>query len=369
VFRRAEDGGVKAGIGLSAGVTLAALLLAGGIVLWIGEVNDRLRETYISERRADLGVALHAEKARLTQSVEGLRQDTAFLALTPPVAGMVRASTNKGIDPRDRDTYAAWETRLQETFAAFLRLHPDYLQMSFIDAAGEGRELVRVDNRGGRIDVTPHEALQPRGGEDYFKAGLMLTAGRVHLSRFSLFREEGKSAEPGRPALLAVTPVFDANGRVFGMVAISKDVGALLSSPSAGLPPGMLGYVADQEGRYLSHPDAVRAFTSGDQGSIARDFPSLEPMFDTGAQSYLPLRGMVGRDGEAYLAAERIFFDASDPARFLVLVYHIPAAVAARQAAHFPRLPVAAALLLMFVAGGFASLMLRRAFFRTGQQE
>ncbi len=360
---------MKVGIGLSAGVTLVALLLAGGIVLWIGEANERLRETYVGERRADLGAALEAEKARLIQAVEALRQDAAFFALTPSVAGMVRASTNKGIDPRDRDTYATWETRLQETFAAFLRLHPDYLQMSFIDAAGEGRELVRVDNRGGRIDVMPHEALQPRGGEDYFRAGLMLTAGRVHLSRFSLFREEGKSAEPGRPVLLAVTPVFDANGRVFGMVAISKDVGALLSSPSSGLPPGMLGYLADQEGRYLFHPDRARAFASGDQGSIAKDFPSLEPMFDTGAKSYLPLHGIAEGDGEAYLAAERIFFDASDPARFLLLVYHIPAVVAAGQAAHFPRLPVVAALLLMFVAGGFASQTLRRAFFRAGQRE
>ncbi|HLY97378.1 MAG TPA: PAS domain S-box protein, partial [Sideroxyarcus sp.] len=352
-------------VGLSATITIAALLLlVAGTLLWIDKENERLHETYLSERRGDLGAALHIEKVRLSQAVETLRQDTVFLALTPPVSGMVRASANKGIDPRDKDSYATWEGRLQEIFAAFLRVHPDYLQVRFIAAADDGRELVRVDNRDGRVAVIPHEALQPQGDQDYFRAGLMLTAGRVHLSEFALDRQRGRIEEPHRPTLGAVTPVFDANGRVFGMVVINKDVSAQFASSSAGLPPGILGYIADQQGHYLFHPDARRAFAfeSGDNGNITDDFQTLKPMFDPQAQSYLPLHATDDRDGVQYLAAERVFFDASDPSRFLLLVYHIPADVAAGQAAHISKSLIVNTLLLMFVAGVALTLMLRRTF-------
>lgn len=352
-------------IGLSASITLAALLLlVTGTLLWIDKENDRLHEAYLSERRGDLGAALHIEKVRLSQAVEALRQDTVFLALTPPISGLVRASANKGMDPRDKNSYATWEARLQEIFAAFLRVHPDYLQVRFIAAADDGRELVRVENRDGRIAVAPHEALQAQGDQDYFRAGLMLTAGRVHLSGFALDRERGRIEEPHRPVLGAVTPVFDAGGHVFGMVVVNKDVSALFASSSAGLPPGILGYIADQQGRYLFHPDIRRAFAfeSGDNSNITDDFPTLKPMFESQTQSYLPLHAAADRNGEQYLAAERVFFDASDPSRFLLLVYHIPADVASGQAAHISKSIIANTLLLMFVAGVALALMLRRIF-------
>ena len=352
-------------IGISASVTLAALLLlVAGTVLWIDKKNDRLHEAYLSYRSADLGAALHVEKARLSQAIETMRQDAVFLALTPPISGLVRAAANKGIDPRDKNTYAAWESRLQEIFTAFLRVHPDYFQLRFISAADEGRELVRVDSHDGRIEVIPHEALQARGDQDYFRAGLMLTVGRVHLSGFTLSREQGKIEEPHRPTLRAVTPVFDASGRVFGMVVINKDVDALFASSAAGLPPGILGYIADQQGHYLFHPDAKRAFAFelGDKSNITDDFPTLKWMFESQTQSYLPLHAAADLNNEQYLAAERVFFDPSDPSRFLLLVYHIPAAVVAAQVAHIPKSIIINTLLLMFIVGVLLSLMLSRIF-------
>lgn len=362
---------MKFGIGLPVRITLGALFLAviGGLLL--GGERDRLHEILLNERGVNLETALHAGQTRLHQSIEILRQDVLFLASTPPVSGMVRASTNNGIDPRDKNSYAIWESRLQEIFAAFLRTHPEYFEASYISAAGEGRELVRVDNRDGRVEVAFREALQTRGNRDYFKAGLTSTAGRVRLSEFMLDRERGGAEESRRPMLSAVTTVFDAGGHVFGMVALSKDLRPLFSASSSGLPRGVQSHIADQQGRYLLHPDTKRAFAfeSGSKEKIADDFPSLGPMFDPKTkQNELPFHAVTGGIG-GYLAAARVFFDAGDPTRFILLANHVPAQkvfpvqIDAKQTFGVKLLPhTAGAIGAMLLAGVIFMLILRFTF-------
>ncbi len=361
---------MKVSIGLTVSLILAVALAVAGTSLWVDKENERLHDAYLSERGADLRAALDIERDRVGQAVETLRQDTVFLALAPPVSGMVRASSNKkGIDPRDKDSYALWESRLQETFSALLRVRPDYFQIRLIGAAGEGAELVRVENRDGHVRVVPHDALQSKGDLDFFRAGLVLTAGRVQLSGFILNRESGKVEEPHRPALYAVTPVFDASGRLFGMVVINRGVGALLASFAADLPKGASGYVADQQGHYLFHPDAKRAyaFELGDKGFIMDDFPALKRMFEAQAPAYLPLQAVVDGKRE-YLAAERVFFDAGDPSRFLLLACQMPAADVAGQATQLPKAIVVSLLVFMFIAGASLVLLLRRVFLQLRQR-
>ncbi len=354
---------MRLNIGLSTRIAFGVLLLlAAGGLLWIDNENKNLHKSYLLERSADIESALHVDQKRLTLSIETLRQDVLFLSNTPQVSGLVRASSNNGVDPRDKISYAAWEVQLQQVFSAFLRAHPDYYQARFIGAAGEGRELVRVENRDGRIEAVAQEALQNKGDQDYFRAGLMLTVGRVHLSEFSLNQDWGKIEEPHRPMLRAVTAVFDAGGRVFGMVVINKDVRPLFVTSLDGLPPGVRGYIADQRGHYLAHPDAARAFTfeTAREEKIVDDFPSLSPMFE--AQSMrndVPFHEVTDGAG-GYLAAVRVYFDVSDPSRFMLLAYHIPATVAGKLASgiHLPN--IANIVLVLLLAGAAIMLMLQR---------
>ena len=352
-------------IGLSTRITFWVLLfvVAGGL-LSINNEDARLYDAYLNEHSADLGDALHIEQVRLNQAVETLRQDVVFLANTPPVSGIVRASTNNGIDPRDNDSYAKWELRLQEIFAAFLHAHPEYVQARYIGAAGEGRELVRVANNNGRVEVTPREALQAQGNQDYFKAGLMLTAGRTHLSEFALNRELGRIEEPHRPTLRAVTTVFDANGHVFGMVDLSKDVRALFASSSAGLPTGVQSYISDQYGHYLLHPDDKRAFASelGSKEKITDDFPALQSMLETQSKQDELSFQAVGNGAGGYLVAKRAFFDASDPSRFLLLVYRIPPLAGIHRFTNITLPDLMYTLLAMILVSGMFMLILRHTF-------
>ena len=287
-----------------------------------------------------------------------------FLANTPPIFGMVRASTNNGIDPRDKDSYGKWEARLQDIFAAFLRAHPEYYQVRYIGAAGEGRELVRVENRDGRIEVAQRDALQAKGDRDYFKAGLMLTVGRVHLSEFTLNEELGKIEEPHRPTLRAVTTVFDANGRVFGMVVINKDMRPMFTPASTGIPSGVQRYITDQFGRYLSHQDATRAFAFefGSKENIVDDFPALKPMFES-LNAQKTQQTLTVSDGSGgYLAAERVFFDDSDPARFLLLVYHLSEKASVQRSKENSLPNMVATTLVMILVSFVFMLILRHTF-------
>ncbi|MDP1634531.1 MAG: PAS domain S-box protein, partial [Gallionellaceae bacterium] len=352
-------------IRLSTRITAGMLLLvASSALVWIVSENARLHESYLMERGADLEAALHVQKARLAQSIDMLRQDAVFLANTPPISGIVRASANDGIDPRDNNPYATWEKRLQEIFAAFLRAHPDYFQARYVGLANSGRELVRVERMGGRVEVTPRELLQSKGDRDYFAAGLGLSLGRVHLSEFNLNQEWGQIEIPHRPTLRAVTPVFDANGRVFGMVVLNMDVTPLLASAAAGMPPGVEAYIADEQGRYLLHPDAGRAFgfEFGSSPGVSDDFPTLAPMFGVRTPDYLPLHAADSSAGKQFLAAERVFFDASKPSRFLLLAYRLSPGVVAAQSNRILWSRIAFTLLTMLVVGTVLIFMLRRTF-------
>lgn len=311
-------------LGLSARITLGAVLaVALGGVVWIERENETLRQQFIEERAADLESALSVGNVRISQSVETLRQDALFLSNTPPVGGIMRAVANQGFDPRDKNSYTQWEIRLQEIFAAFLRAHPDYDRVRYIGVAHGGRELVRVERNKGRIEIVARQGLQARGSSDYFQVGLGLKPGQVHFSEFNLNREYGKIENPPHPTVRAVTPVIADNGKIFGMIVINRDAGTLLASAMEGLPTGVVGYVSNEAGQYLHHPDAGRAFEFelGGDGNIVRDFPVLASLLSGQGDSYM--RMQAGKAGD-YWAAERIPFDAGSPARFLLLAYRLP---------------------------------------------
>ena len=335
-----------------------------GALVWIGRENDRLHQAYLDERGADLDATLQVENTRLIQSIETLRQNVVFLATTPPVSGIVRANANHGIDPRDNNSTEKWEQRLQEIFAAFLRAHPEYFQARYIGVANGGKELVRVESHDARITVTSRTDLQAKGDQDYFKAGVALRSGQVYLSEFTLNQEHGKIEAPHRPALRSVTPVFDADGKVFGVVMLNMDVSSLLSSATVGLPIGVQAYIADAQGNYLLHPVASRAFAFelGGNDKIGTDFPMLAAMLEPSAKNSLSMRAVKVASRRDYLAAKRIFFDSGDPSRFLLLVYRLPDEVISQQSRglNFPN--VFDVLMVMTLLGGISALILRGAF-------
>ena len=312
---------------LSARITAGALttvIVVVATLMYVGNARDR--DVYLSEQRANLEEALNAEELHLNQTINTLRQDVLFLSNTPPVSGIVRAALNHGYDPRYGNTHKVWAERMQQIFSAFSRAHPSYYKIRFIGVADGGREIVRTDNRGDGIEITPPDRLQAKGDRDYFKATLGLHKGQVYLSKFNLNREWGVIEKPYWPTFRATTPVFAPSGEIFGMVMISTDAKDLLVPPKFGFSSNIQTYITNSEGQYLLHPDPQRVFTFelGSKDNIVVDFPGLKKIFSPQAENFLPMQVVATSNGSQYMAARRVHFDHGDPSRFLLLGYAIP---------------------------------------------
>lgn len=278
------------GFSLSTRITIAAIALVVAGTLGLMHVEEaRLRDIYLSERRANLDRGMQTQKLRLAQTINTLRQDVLFLSNTPPVSGIVRAAQNHGYDARYGNTTRVWQERLQQIFSAFSIAHPDYYKIRFIGVADAGREIVRLDNRGGKPEATPSARLQTKGERDYFQATLGLHQGEVYLSDFNLNQEQGVIEWPPKHTLRAATPVFTSSGEVFGIVIINMAVTELLKSATQGLPQGVQTYITNMDGQYLLHPDMKQAFAFelGGKGNIGADFPEIKAIFDPQTADHL----------------------------------------------------------------------------------
>jgi len=348
-------------ISLATRITLlgVSLVVAGGL-LWGANENKRLQEQFLSERVATLDTTLKVEHERMQMQIDTLRRDTQFLSNTPPISGLARAIQHGGIDPREHNTRAEWERRLQEIFSAFLQANPEYYQARYIGLADGGRELVSVARRAGDIVVASRADLQRKGDRDYFKRALTQAADKVHLSDFNLNQEHGRIEVPYRPTLRAVISIFDERGQRFGMLVLNLDATNLFMPLYQVQSAGVQIFIADHNGHYLKHPDSSRAFVfelGAAADDIRREFPHLAPHFGTDAAASQQLH-LYENGSDGYLAAQRLNYDGNDPSHFLMLAYHLPQSVLDAEQADIPTRSLLIALGLTLLAAVAFMLML-----------
>jgi len=323
-------------------VVLAFVLIASVVLYFLLDQrqHDRLLSTYGSS----VINTVQNRGTRLQVYVDKLRKDALFLSRTPPIEGIIRASKNQGIDPVDGDSAELWKQRLQAIFEAFLQANADYYQVRYIATEENGDELVRVNRRNGMVWPAHKHLLQEKGNLDYFKAARELRNGDVYLSEINLNRESGEIVEPHLQTLRAVVAVFDSGGEQFGLLVINMDIGNYLNEVMQSLPDGVMGYIANQHGDYLAHPDGARSY-GFDLGKRYRwqdemaelkiqepkqqlaNYAGLSTTIDNaqiaGAQG-IRLQKIQRSGGLHHMAAGKIHFDADQPARYLSLIYGFP---------------------------------------------
>ncbi|WP_413701930.1 hypothetical protein ACLKMH_10560 [Psychromonas sp. KJ10-10] len=102
----------------------------------------------------------------------------------------------------------AWEGVLANIFKAYMQSQPEMFQIRLISAQGQGKELVRVERKGGEIFVTPNNDLQNKGDSDYFINTIKLNSGEIHTSTIEPNIEEGEMELPIRLTRRYSTPLF-----------------------------------------------------------------------------------------------------------------------------------------------------------------
>jgi signal transduction histidine kinase len=132
--------------------------------------------------------------------------------------GQALASLLGGARPDARNKVA-------EEFQLFVQQKGIYDQVRFLNE--RGREVVRVNWRGGEAMVVSESQLQDKQDRYYFRAAFELERGQVFISPFDLNVEGNKIEQPLKPTIRFATPVFDPAATKRGIVVLNY-LGAVL---------------------------------------------------------------------------------------------------------------------------------------------
>ena len=305
---------------LSRYTLLAYAVFALGLLTY---VFLREQERHVDAARLSLVRAVDTTAARAEAAHDFSRKSVLFLARTPPIQGIVRASRNDGHDPLENSSMGVWERRLEQIFSAYLQATPEVHRARFIGLAHGGRELVRVDRQGAEVVVVPRERLQPVAARAYLRETMRRSTGEVHVSELDLNRERDVIELPHRPTLRYATPVFNAEGQVFGIVIVNVDQADRLAEAAAAAPPGGTMVVTNAAGDYLVHPDP--GLTFGFEFGQPRRWSD-----DHAPNDVTPLRGEPGGGG-ATGGEPAVAWHDHRPGRLLVASRTVPGSAYSEQ--------------------------------------
>jgi signal transduction histidine kinase/CheY-like chemotaxis protein len=229
---------------------LFALLIVA-VVLVSGWLRDRASRAYfLQDQRRHLTHRLEIIRVRLRSAVDGIRKDILYLSQAPAFARLATAAEGPEREAARREA--------EIDFRGGLQVRPAYFQARLIGVADGGRELMRFDQVQGRIREV--QELRQQGDSDYFRETVKLPAGRFCFSEIDLERASGHISEPHMPTLRASTPIYDAMGKLFGIVIVNVDVTSLFEELRTLAGPDVVLTLSNGQGDYLLHPDKTKCF-------------------------------------------------------------------------------------------------------------
>lgn len=235
-----------------------AVLLCGGVLVTTVAValmmSHRFGHGLVDGELKALAQSSKTVGTRLALWVETLEDDVLLMAGTPPIQGIIRAETAGGIDPSDGSSETVWKRRLETIFTKLLETKPHYLQVRYVSAQGEGREIVRVDRNRGPIRTVRSDELQSKGDREYMRKTRLLSSQGIYLSKVELNRENGRISMPQTPVLRAATPVYSPAGDVWGVVVVNMDMREAFADARSVLPAQTTLLIANENGDYILHP-------------------------------------------------------------------------------------------------------------------
>lgn len=217
-----------------------ALLILGG-AWYVGK--ERIEE--------EIGLVRGNEIANVVMGVRRLDNE-----LRVPLAQLRLLAAEEAVQ-RAVSTPGARELReMEASFARLIAYTGIYDKIRWIDQAG--RERVRVNNVAGRAQVVAAEYLQGVADTHYFREGMRLRPGQVHVSSLDLNIEHGRLETPRRPVLRLITPVQAADGTTRGLLVLNVAGQALLDAFTDSLVEirdhAML---VNSDGYWLKHPNSA----------------------------------------------------------------------------------------------------------------
>nr|CRH04451.1 putative Diguanylate kinase/phosphodiesterase with PAS sensor [Candidatus Magnetococcus massalia] len=300
-------------------------LMILGLLISTHMISSRVIHQLMEDKAATaLRFEVHEKIKALSLELEKTSRDVRFLASVPPLASLHRAQHNDGIDPRIGLSQEILLKRLNGVFSSFIKLHPNYHQIRFIESSHQGMELVRVERQGDRIIQSAPQEMQSKGTRAYVRRTLALNNNEVFLSDLNLNREHGEIVEPHQPTLRIATPVY-YEGQSIGIVVINMGVGRLLDELPKAFPWDGLTYLTNAQGDFLVHPDPGRTFgfERGRRYLIADELPAIKPLLED-AKEQVSIRKNIAPFSEEMVAVHHFSLTAGSNRQWFTLLFAVP---------------------------------------------
>ncbi len=301
---------MKFGIAFKLGCLLAVFgVLACGLTGYYSYSSSRATLLKAAER--DLLTATQVLGRNLRGNIDGVSRDALMLAGIAQGKVLPQAPSAPVREKAEND--------LAELFETLMRVHPEYMQIRLISAAGHGLEQVRVDLDGEQPVRILSPGLQEKAHFDYVFDTLRLPPGQVRLSPIVINHELGTHSGVGRPTLHVSTPVAGADGQPSALIVINIDLNQLFNQLRSDLPAYYQVYLGNRWGDLLIHPDQSRTF-GFDQGRrhfLQTEFPDVQRLLGAEAESLIGRSD--GKDTSLVAAFVRLATNAGNRESFVVL--------------------------------------------------
>lgn len=237
------------------------LILAFLVVVLLPLLGTGLYGNWITSRtleQAALDTARHnldQLAADLSGILGGLGDDVLFLSQLESLEALLTARV-----AGDALLSEAARAQLAEDFLAYAETHPLTYQARYLNESGQ--EMVRIDCTADGCYRQVDKRLQNKAHRYYFSEAMRLAPGQLYVSPLDLNREFGRIEEPYQPVMRLATPVFfpkpAEKGRRAGVVVLNVMAEPILAAVyKASHGPERVA-LADENGYYLAHPDALR---------------------------------------------------------------------------------------------------------------
>jgi signal transduction histidine kinase len=297
-------------------VAIGGLQFAGMVVVGLlvyQQANGMLREMTADRFRLEMERVSSEVAAYVADEVRTI----GLLSRIPPIRSPRRdRGDDVGYSEESRE---AWERQLETAFIAAMELHPQGIELVYLDA--RNKEMAHVRRSADGHEALFSEQLQNRPENVHSSRANELEEGQFYLSSLA---DHGLS----KPTFWLSVPIFDPEDVRRGVLALHVDPSELLARI---IPPGEGGqaYLVDPRGKLLYHSHQALPF---DPEDLAEIHPLLAEKLvaDDAAKLYAAceLEQMDGADhaGLCMHGYGRIPYDPFDPEHYWAIVFDVPAA-------------------------------------------
>ena len=270
-----------------------------------------------------------------------LIEDVRLLANIPAVWELVYALQNN-----DEAQLVLIREQIEHLLSQFLNNKSDYFRVRYVGVGNIGKEILRVEKgASGELIYAEEEALGYEAVMPYFQDAIHLQYNEVYLSGIQLDKQEEIVFTPHRPTIRAATPFFNAEGELFGLVVLDKNMQESFRFLEQFTKDGKL-YIANENQDFLYHPSSEKAFLFelGDRYTLQNEFDE----FFAGKQlDSLTLQDSIVH-GDRAISANKAFINSAHKIRnVIIIVEHAFSSVTARSTQLMKELGVLSAVCLL----------------------